>query len=133
MNISQITESINSMFKALNAKITKVVPMPAMLLLAGAMSRPGLSPMRSLSNICKKLEEEGIPMGSNPDGSENLIVKTTYEIVSEIYRAMVEDAVIQGGIEAGSMQLLSNGANAGGPVTSIGTNTLPTQVWGVIQ
>lgn len=133
MNISQITDSINSLFKALNAKITKVVPMPAMLLLAGAMTRPGLSPLRSLSNICMKFEEDGIPMASNPDGSQNLIVKATYEILTEVYRALMEDAVIQGGIEPGAMQLLSNGANAGGPVASVGTNILPTHVWGVIQ
>ena len=133
MNISQITSSINSFFSAINAKITKVVPMPAILLLCAAMSRQGLSPLRSLSNVCKALEELGIPMGANPDGSPNLIISIIYEIFNEAYRALTEEAVIQGCIEPGAMQVMSNGANGGGPMVSIGTNILPTHAWGAIQ
>ena len=133
MNISQITSSINSFFSAINAKITKVVPMPAILLLCAAMSRQGLSPLRSLSNVCKALEELGIPMGANPDGSPNLIISIIYEIFNEAYRALTEEAVIQGCIEPGAMQVMSNGANGGGPMVSIGTNILPTHIWGVVQ
>ena len=133
MNISQITSSINSFFSAINAKITKVVPMPAILLLCAAMSRQGLSPLRSLSNVCKALEELGIPMGANPDGSPNLIISILNEVFKEAYRAFTEDAVIQGGIEPGTMQVMSNGANGGGPMVSIGTNILPTHIWGVVQ
>ena len=133
MNISQITSSINSFFSAINAKITKVVPMPAILLLCAAMSRQGLSPLRSLSNVCKALEELGIPMGANPDGSPNLIISVLNEVFKEAYRAFTEDAVIQGGIEPGAMQVMSNGANGGGPMVCIGTNILPTHTWGVVQ
>ena len=133
MNISQITSSINSFFSAINAKITKVVPMPAILLLCAAMSRQGLSPLRSLSNVCKALEELGIPMGANPDGSPNLIISILNEVFKEAYRAFTEDAVIQGGIEPGAMQVMSNGANGGGPMVCIGTNILPTHTWGVVQ
>ena len=133
MNISQITGAINSFFAAINAKITKVVPMPAILLLCAATSRQGLSPMRSSSNVCKALEELGIPMGANPDGSPNLIVSVCNEVFKEVYRAMTEDAVVQGSIEPGAMQLMSNGANSGGPVVCIGTNIVPTHAWGVIQ
>ena len=133
MNISQITSSINSFFSAINAKITKVVPMPAILLLCAAMSRQGLSPLRSLSNVCKALEELGIPMGANPDGSPNFIIIVLNEVFKEVYRALTEEAVIQGSIEPGAMQVMSNGANGGGPMVSIGTNILPTHTWGVIQ
>ena len=133
MNISQITSSINSFFSAINAKITKVVPMPAILLLCAAMSRQGLSPLRSLSNVCKALEELGIPMGANPDGSPNFIIIVLNEVFKEVYRALTEEAVILGGIEPCAMQVMSNGANGGGPMVSIGTNILPTHIWGVIQ
>lgn len=133
MNISQITSSINSFFSAINAKITKVVPMPAILLLCAAMSRQGLSPLRSLSNVCKALEELGIPMGANPDGSPNFIIIVLNEVFKEVYRSLTEEAVIQGCIEPGAMQVMSNGANGGGPMVSIGTNILPTHTWGVIQ
>ena len=133
MNISQITSSINSFFSAINAKITKVVPMPAILLLCAAMSRQGLSPLRSLSNVCKALEELGIPMGANPDGSPNLIISVLNEVFKEVYRSLTEEAVIQGCIEPGAMQVMSNGANGGGPMVCIGTNILPTHTWGVVQ
>jgi hypothetical protein len=133
MKVSDITRKINSFFQMVDAKITKVIPFPAILLLCAARSRQGLSPMRSLTNICQSLEEQGIPTGSNPDGSPNLIVSVTYEILKEIYRAQTEDAVVQGSIEPGAMMIQTNGANAGGPVVSIGTNMLPTHTWGIIN
>ena len=133
MSIDSIVNKINSFFQALDAKITKVMPMPAILLLCSAMSRQGLSPLRSVSKICASLEEAGIPTGPNPDGSPNLTVALTHSIVSEVYRAMTEDAVVQGSVKPGEMMLLSQGANAAGPVVSNGTNILPTHLWGVIQ
>lgn len=107
--------------------------MPAILLLCACLARKGLSPLRSLSNVCKALEGLGIPTQSNPDGSPNLIVAALYEVFKETYRAQTEDAVIQGSIMPGEMMLLSNGANSGGPVVSIGTNLMPTHLWGVVQ
>ena len=129
MNISQITNRINSFFTAINAKITSVVPMPAILLLCACMSRQGLSPMKSLTNVCKSLEALGIPTQNNPDGSPNLIVAVIYEVLKEVYRAQTEDAVVQGGIEAGTTQIVSQGPT--GP--SVGTNILPIHIWGLIQ
>ena len=113
MNVSQITSKINTFFSSIDSMITKVVPMPAILLLCAAMSRQGLSPLRSLNNICAAMEGLGIPTTSNPDGSPNLIVNLLYATLKEIYRAQTEDA--------------------GGPVVTIGTNLMPTHTWGVIQ
>lgn len=133
MNIGSVIDKINSFFQAVDAKITKVMPMPAIFLLCAALSRQGLSPLRSLSNVCKLLEEAGIPTGPNPDGSPNLIVLASYALLKEIYRAQTEDAVIQGGVMPGEMMLMSQGSNSAGPVVSLGTNLLPTHLWGVIQ
>lgn len=133
MKIGSIVNKINSFFQAIDAKITTVMPMPAIFLLCAAFSRQGLSPLRSLSNVCKSLEESGIPTGPNPDGSPNLIVLASYAILQEVYRAQTEDAVVQGGIQPGEMMILSQGANSAGPVVSTGSNLLPTHLWGVIQ
>ena len=133
MNINQITDKINNFFKAMDAKLTKVIPMPAILLLCAAASRPGLSPLRSLSNVCKTFEEMGIPTGPNPDGSPNLIVAGAHAILREVYRAMEEDAVAQGGIASGEMMIVSQGANSAGPVVSKGSNALPAHVWAIIH
>lgn len=133
MNINSVVNKINSFFQAMDAKLTTVMPMPAILLLCAAMSRKGLSPLRSISNVCQALEEAGIPTGPNPDGTPNLIVAAAYAIINEIYRAQTEDAVIQGSIQPGEMMILSQGSNSAGPVVSRGSNLLPTHLWGVIQ
>lgn len=133
MNINQITDTINSFFQYIDNMITKTVPMPAILLLCSAMSRPGLSPLRSLSNVCEALEKLGVPMGANPDGSPNLIIAYTHALFQETYRALAEDAVVQGGVQAGEMQIQSQGSNSAGPVMSTGTNLLPVHLWGIMN
>ena len=133
MTLNSVIKKINSFFQAMDAKLTTVVPMPAILLLCAAMSRKGLSPLRSITNVCQSLEEAGIPTGPNPDGSPNLIVTAAYAIISEIYRAQTEDAVVQGSVKPGEMMILSQGSNAAGEVISNGSNIMPTHLWGVIQ
>lgn len=131
MNVSQITSTINSFITKLNNKLTKVIPIPALLLLCSAKSRPGLSAIRSLTNICKNMEEIGITTAPNPDGTPNKFVQFAYCITKEYVRSMSEDCVIQGGLEAASIQIISQGANAAGPVASTGTNILPANLWAV--
>ena len=133
MSIDSIVNKVNSFFSAMDAKITSVIPMPAILLLCAATSKKGLSPIRSLTNVCQALEEAGIPTGPNPDGSPNLIVAASSAIINEVYRAMTEDAVVQGGIKPGEMMIMSQGSNAAGQVVSTGSNLLPTHLWGLIQ
>lgn len=129
MGIEQITSQINSFLGAMNAKISTMIPMPAILLLCASLQRPGVSPLRSLSNVCAALEGLGIPTGPNPDGSPNLIVKFVYEMFKEADRALCEDASVQGASEIGSV--VSTGANTGGPVMS--TNILPFRITGIIN
>jgi hypothetical protein len=133
MTINQITSKLNQFFETINRKVTKMVPMPAILLLCAAMNRPGLSRTRSLANICRSLEELGIPTKNNPDGSPNLIVSVASATLEEVYRAMCEDAVVQGGAQAGTVSIMSQGANSAGPVVSTGTNTLPFNIFALIQ
>lgn len=133
MSIDSVVNKINSFLKALDAKLTIVVPMPAIFLLCAAMNRKGLSKLRSLSNICQELEGYGIPTGPNADGSPNLTVLHTHAIMNEVVRMMTEDAVIQGAINPGEMMIVSSGSNGGGGMISTGTNILPTHLWGLVQ
>ena len=132
MGIDSVINKINSFFQAVDAKITKVVPMPAIMLLCAALSSKGLSALRSVSNVCQSLEENGIPTGPNPDGSPNKIVIAAHAIIEEIFRAMTEDACVQGGVQVGESMIISQGANAAGPVVSTGTNILPVFLSGKI-
>jgi hypothetical protein len=132
MSIDAITNKINSFFSAMDAKITSVIPMPAILLICAAMSKKGLSPVRSLTNVCQALEASGIPTGPNPDGTPNLIVAASHAILNEVFRAMTEDAVVQGGIKPGEMMVMSQGSNSAGVVVSTGSNLTPTFLVGNI-
>ena len=51
-------------------------------------------------------------------------VLPTKVIVSEIFRALKEDVRIQGAEIPGSSLIMTNGANAGGPVVSMGTTLM---------
>ena len=128
MNVNQITNKLNSFFSKIDNKITKVMPVPILLLLCAAAGSPGLSTLKSLSNVCQAFEGLGIPTGPNPDGSPNLVVKMSYAILNEVYRAIQEDAQIQGGANIGSMTIQSTGSGG----VSIGTNILPVKITGKI-
>jgi hypothetical protein len=121
MGVEQITNQINQHLDNINKVATKNISVPAILLLCAAMNKPGLSTLKSITNICVALENLGIPTGDNPDGSPNLIVKAVNAIVDEIYRAMKEDANIQGAVPPGSV--ISVGAGPSGPVNVV--NTMP--------
>jgi hypothetical protein len=79
-----------------------------------------------LANVCQAFEALGIPTEPNPDGSPNLVVKMSYAILNEVYRAMQEDAVIQGGANIGSVTIQTTGTGG----VSVGTNILPFKITG---
>lgn len=111
MGVEQITNQINQHLDNINKVATKNISVPAILLLCAAMNKPGLSTLKSTTNICVALENLGIPTGDNPDGSPNLIVKAVNAIVDEIYRAMKEDASVKTAIRPGAVNIVGvNGA-----------------------
>jgi hypothetical protein len=117
MGVEQITNQINQHLDNINKVATKNISVPAILLLCAAMNKPGLSTLKSTTNICVALENLGIPTGDNPDGSPNLIVKAVNAIVDEIYRAIKEDASVKTAIQSGAVNIVG--------VNGAGTNPLP--------
>ena len=130
MNVKTITESINAIFK----KVRGAAPaIPPMLMALGAPQRPGLSTIISTSNIVKALNKHGIPTSAAEDGSENKTVAVVIAIVEEVYRAIHQDANIQVALQPGSINIISNGANGGGPMVSEGINTNFASGMAIIQ
>lgn len=119
MNTSDIANSINAL---MNTTRTPAPKIPGILMAIGGMQKPGLSTTVSVGNITKGLNEHDIPTEAAPDGTENKLIRIIIEIVSEIYRALREDANIQTSFMPGTMSILSTGANSGGPVISNGFN-----------
>jgi hypothetical protein len=93
--------------------------------------RPGLSTIQSAANIIKDLNSLGIPTGAMPDGSPNLTAAFIFANTKEIYRGIRKDMSIQVGIQPGTMSTIGYGANAGGPVTVVSTNTTPSMGYGM--
>ena len=91
------------------------------------MQRPGLSSIQSIANVAKALTSSGIQTSPGPDGSDNKTLKFARAIIDEVYRALMLDAKIEGGIMPGGIMVTTTGANAGGPVVSQGGNINPVR------
>lgn len=121
MNIQKITSTVQNF---INGKLNfiKNVDIPAILLLCTSISRPGLSSLKSATNIITSLNKLGIPTGKGPDGSDNKIVEFVQQMCAENVRAITMDAVVQTSTNIGSIVITSMGANEAGPVMSTGIN-----------
>ena len=126
--IDKIVEKITNVVEKIRVP---AIPIPAILLLCSVFRRPGLSAMIIAAKVIRRQSEFGAPTGALPDGSSNkmnaLISIMAEEIVSEIQKSCVVESVIP----PGGMTITGFGANAGGPVTIIGTNTLPVKATGL--
>ena len=113
MGIEQICKTISNFFNNVRPPFPQL---PRMLLVCSMIRRPGLSTIQSVANITKDLNKLGIPTGSMPDGSPNLTIGFAFANTKEIYRALKNDASVQGGLQLASLMVQA------GPFT--GTNTL---------
>ena len=130
MNILSIANKITKFIESIRVPI---IPIPAILLLCTVLKRGGASPMIAAANIIRRQPEFGAPSGLLPDGSPNKMNALIYVMTSEIMRELKENCVIESVIPPGSMLITATGANGGGPVTCIGTNTTPTKSTGIIR
>jgi hypothetical protein len=119
INLSSIGQSFKNSFKSIR---TPAQILSTVMMLCAMGKRPGLSCMLSTSNILQDLSKSGIPTGPLPDGSPNLMNELVSSVVCEVFRAMKEDLNIQIIIPPGTISVVTNGANAGGPVVSTGVN-----------
>ena len=130
MTLSSIVETISN---TLDSSRIPANILPPLLLKSTALSRPGLSAYKIAAQIIQNNKALGIPVENNPDGSDNLINQYTYNVVKCIVDAIKNDATVQVAIPMQSLLIQATGANAGGPVTCIGTNLLDSVGNGIMQ
>lgn len=130
MNISSL---VNSITDTLNSARIPAGILPPILLKCTSMTRPGLSAYKIATEVIQNNEKLGIPTGANPNGSENLINAYTYSIVKCMVEAIKNDASVQVAIPMQSLLIQATGANAGGPVTCVGSNLIDSISQGIIQ
>jgi hypothetical protein len=102
--------------------LSKVSPSPSIPATACVLStsRSGLSALKTTFAILARKKELGLPVGEYEDGSMNQNDLLINAIVTEIFKAIQEDAKITVGIEPGQT-IQGTGANAGGPIAVVGT------------
>lgn len=108
-----------------------VIPIPAILLICSVFRRPGLSAMVIAARTIRRQGEFGAPTGALPDGTPNKMNALIAVMAEEIVREVQKNCVIESVILPGTMMITGFGANAGGPVTIIGTNTMPVKATGI--
>ena len=126
--IDKIVEKITNVVDKIRVP---VIPIPAILLLCSVFRRPGLSAMIIASKVIRRQSEFGAPTGALPDGSPNKMNALLSIMAEEIVREIQKSCVVESVIPPGGMTITGFGANAGGPVTIIGTNTLPVKATGL--
>lgn len=130
MNISSIISSITDVLS--NVK-TPAQEVPTELLLTGAIIRPGLSPSDIASKIIERQAEAGAHFGDMPDGSANVMEAMWRIAIEEIVNGIIVDSKVDIVIPPYGISITSSGANAGGPMVSVGTNNLPVHGIGTLR
>lgn len=130
MTISSI---IDTMTNTLDSANIPANILPPLLLKCTALNRPGLSAYKIAAQIIQNNKALGIPVEENPDGSDNMVNQYTYNIVKCMVDAIKNDATVQVAIPMQSLLIQATGANAGGPVTCIGSNLLDSVGNGIMQ
>lgn len=130
LTIDTITNTIKSMIDGLK---TPAMKLPGLLVLVTAVQRPGLSASKITTNIIEHNKSLGIGTGTNADGSTNIVNEYTYNIVSEVLKAIKDDSVVHVSMPPGSINITGTGANAGGPVVITGMNISTSEGYGIIR
>lgn len=127
--IDTVSDFINGLLNKMDA----VNKLPPLLLYCTSIKRTGISPMKISANIIARNESLGISTSENPDGTPNVVNQFVYNVVEGVTDGIKNDAAVSVVIPSGMIQVQAFGANAGGPVTCVGTNVNNVVLPGIIQ
>lgn len=131
--MNALNKIVNSINKLLETVRVPAIPIPAILLLCSVFRRPGLSAMLIASRVIRRQSEFGAPTGALPDGSDNKMNALIYVMAEEVVREVQKSCLIEGVVPSGGIMITGFGANAGGPMTVTGFNTMPVKVTGLAR
>ena len=131
INVKSICQTIKNIVTQTGRSAAASIP--AIIMLCSLAKRPGLSTIVSTMNVVQYMKEHGIPTEPNDDGTENLYVTLVSGIIKEVYRALQQDANVQGATAPSAISFTGTGANAGGPVQVFGVNINPFKSVSIIQ
>ena len=130
MNIKNLLEAVNT---ALDAARQPANVLVGFLIYATAVHRPGISKLKITSEIISDNASLGINTGQMPDGTENVVNQFVANVVEKVVDTLKDDAMVECVIPSGSIIVNAQGANAGGPVSAVGTNINNAKGYGVVR
>lgn len=101
-----------------------ILPKLSIPQIIAAKTRPGLNSEVLTSSIVSRFEEAGIPTGPLIGGAPNVMEALVKIIVEETIAAIQSDMRVDLIVDAG-VTVNTLGANAGGPVNSVGASIQP--------
>lgn len=123
-----ITNVVQKIMSFIQNKISHpFATIPAIMIICSTIKRPGLSPMQITSRVINRFGENGLLIGTNIDGSQNLTNQAVFMIVDEIVKAIKLDSKVMIGVPPGA--IVSQGTATGGVVTT--TNTAASTLQGI--
>ncbi len=128
----QKSDAIANYFSALIQDERNVVPKLNIPQILMAKVRPGLDASATHSVVISRFKEAGIPTGPLSEGIPNSMEEFARIIIEEVFESIQNEMRIDAVVDQG-MQVVSAGANAGGPVLSNGVNTAPHTGIGVAR
>lgn len=128
--IEKISNFIDSMFEITRPALTSI---PPLIMICSVMQRPGVSAIALAAAIIQRLPEAGINTDALSDGSQNKITAFVRIMAEEIVNEFKNNARVDVAIPPGIMTSYGTGANSGGPMTVISTNTSPAVINGILR
>jgi ABC-type amino acid transport substrate-binding protein len=86
MALNNIVQKLTTFIQ--NKLTIPLVSIPAVLLLCSTIKRPGMSPMLITAKTINRMQDSGIPIGVNIDGSPNLMNQMCYVLIDEMVNAL---------------------------------------------
>lgn len=120
----QKSDAVADFFSSLIQDERNVLPKLSIPQLLMGKIRPGLNADAISSSIISRFKEAGIPNGPLSEGTPNAMEELVKIIMDELVDAIQNEMRVDVAVDIG-MQVMSNGANSGGPVVSTGANLQP--------
>lgn len=128
--VQTIADGITSAFEFVRPSLTAI---PPLIMICSVMQRPGVSAIALAAAVISRLPEAGINTDALDDGSQNKITAFVRIFAEEIVNEFKNNARVDVAIPPGVLTSFGTGANAGGPVSVISTNTIPTVINGILR
>lgn len=128
----QKSEDIANFFSSLITDERNVLPKLSLGTIVRAKTRPGLDGTALANSIIARFKEAGIPTGPLSEGVLNSMEELMKIACEEIVDAIQNDMRVEVAVDQG-MQVISNGANAAGPVPSTGINPKTHSATGIAR